>query len=618
MVEPFIDAVFDRVLLADGGMSMEIYRRGFFVNRCYDQLNLTNPEIIQEIHASYVSAGADLITANTFGANPIQLNSFGFADKLEEINRRGVELAREAAGDSLYVAGSIGPIPTSDEKPVPEDERRAGYVEHAKALIAAGVDVLILDTFLSLDELELACAAVREIAGDTPILPTISFDALDRAQSGWHAGLVDRVKGWGVKLLGLHGGDAQDMVDAVSPLVKAAAGSLRISVMPSAGRCREVEGRLLYLASPEFMAEYARRFAQRGAGMIGGNAGVDAPMIKEMASFLRSIQPRSRAVVIEHRRIEEADESMTPVPLKERSRFGALLGEKFGVSVEIDLPKGLNPEKSIQGAKFLHEHGIDAINIADGPRASGRMSPTALALLIREQVGIEPIVHVCCRDRNLLALQMDLISANSLGLRNLMLITGDPPKMGIYPDATAVFDLDAIGLVQNVNLLNHGLDFARRPLKGQSRFVLGVGCNPGAADIDLEVKRYAMKVEAGAEYVFSQPVYDPELLRNFLKRIEHVKPIPFFVGILPLASYRNAEFLHTQVPGMQVPEEIRERMRKSPTKESQREEGIAIAAEALGEAKTYPQIKGAYVFPPFGRYESILDVLEKAGITVSA
>ncbi|MDP8243732.1 MAG: bifunctional homocysteine S-methyltransferase/methylenetetrahydrofolate reductase [Candidatus Hinthialibacter antarcticus] len=609
MPEPILTALQDRVILADGGMSMQIYQQGFFVNRCYDQLNLISPDVISGIHQGFVKAGADLLTANTFGANRPALSGFGLADQLEEINKRGVELAREAAGDGLYVAGSIGPV----SQKVDKDERLAAYAEHAAALHKAGADLLVLDTFLCFDELERAFKAVCEAAPDVVVLPSIHLDSI-KGEDGWQAAAVQRVAGWGAKLFGVHGGDAQEIAEASSKLTAAAGKEIKVSLMPSLGGCREVEGRMLYMASPEYMAEYLRRCVQRGAGMIGGNAGVDAAMIKESASFLRSIQPRQRVVVVESKEIKTAEESMTPLTVEERSPFGALLGKKFAVSVEIDLPKGLDPRKSIEGAKFLYENGIDAVNIADGPRASGRMAPAALAQLVREECGIEPIVHVCCRDRNLLALQMDLISDHTLGLRNLMLITGDPPKMGIYPDATAVFDLDAIGLIQGVNLLNHGLDFAKRPLKGQTQFVLGMGCNPGAADLDKEVERFKSKVDAGADFVFSQPVYDPELLNVFLKRIEHVRPIPFFVGILPLASYKNAEFLHTQVPGMQIPDPIRERMRKGGTKEAQRSEGIAIAAEALREAKKYSQIKGAYVFPPFGRYAAILDVLEKAGV----
>ncbi|HQH71139.1 MAG TPA: methylenetetrahydrofolate reductase [bacterium] len=390
---------------------------------------------------------------------------------------------------------------------------------------------------------------------------------------------------------------------------------MKLAALPSAGRPELVEGRLLYLASPEYLAEYARRCVQKGVSIIGGSGGVTPAMIREMDSFLRSIQPRKVITVISEPVPEPAvEESLPPIPLEERSPFGRMLGQRFAISVELDPPKGVDATKSVQGAKFLYENGIDVINIADGPRATGRMSPIALSILVKREVPIDTIIHVCARDRNLLALQMDLISANAMGIRNLMLITGDPPKMGMYPDATAVFDVDSIGLVVNCNRLNRGLDFACRPLQGQTGFVIGVGCNPGAADLDREAERYEQKVMAGAEYVFSQPIYDNGLLEKFLAKIKHVKPIPFFVGILPLVSYKNAEFFNNNVPGMQVPPEIMKRLARHATKEKQQEEGIAIATEALVEARRHSLVKGAYIFPAFGRYDRILTMLEKAGV----
>lgn len=608
-MKPFIHACQERVLLADGGLGTEIYSRGVFINRSYDQLNLTAPEMIRAIHIEFADAGAEILTTNTFGANRISLNAHGLADQVEEINRAGVALARQVAGDHRYVAGCIGPILKPDENPDWPDALR----EQAEILMSNGVDLLILDAFTEIDELEAAFASVRETAGQTPVIPCLAFDALSRVFRDDPGETVIRAKNWGARFFGLTGGDPEDALQYVPALTHTGGDEIKICVRPSAGGSKRVEGRTLYMASPEYLAEYARRYLQKGAGIIGGDAGVTPAMIKEMAIFLRSVQPRMPVKITDLRETPPDDEAMPPIPMERRSHWGSIIGKKFAVSVELDLPKGLDASKSIQGAIFLYENGIDAINIADGPRASGRMSPIALAQLVRSECDIETIIHVCCRDRNLLALQMDLISANALGLRNMMLITGDPPKMGFYPDATPVFDLDAIGLVRNVNLLNQGLDFARRPLKGQTQFVMGIGCNPGATDLDLEVRRYEAKVEAGAEYVFSQPVYDSEYLSVFLKRIAHIRPIPFFVGILPLASSKNAEFLHSQVPGMQIPDEIRARMRKAPTKEAQRDEGVAIAAEALAEAMRHDAIKGAYIFPPFGRYASILDVLEKAG-----
>ncbi len=609
----FLEAIEKRVILADGAMGTEIYSRGFFLNRCYDELNLTNSDIIYDIHAQYAKAGSEILTSNTFGGNRIHLKSYGLADNTEAINKKGIELARDVAGDSIYVAGSIGPIPRKLTRNENESAIRDSFREQANIILEAGVDLIILETFSTLEQLEVAYSTIRELDDSIAIIPSISIGLFSKHKPVSPSELVQKAKQWNSPILGLNcGGGPPEMLEVLSRVKKAAGDDIKISAMPNAGFPQEVEGRTLYLASPEYLAEYARRLVQKGASVIGGCCGTTPNMIKEMSSFLRSIQPGMTSVSVVHEIPPE--ESMEPVSIEERTPFGKILGQKFAISVELDPPKGLDAAKSVQGAKFLYGNGIDAVNIADGPRAIGRMSPTALALLVQREVPIQTIIHVCCRDRNLLALQMDLVSANALGLKNLMLITGDPPKMGIFPDATAVFDLDAIGLISGANKLNHGLDFADKRLKSQTSFVIGVGCNPGATDLDLEVSRYEQKVEAGAEFVFSQPVYDTELLINFLNRIKHVKPIPFFVGILPLASSKNAEFLHNNVPGMQVPDDIRKRMSVAPTKDAQREEGINIAAEALKEAKEQPAIKGAYVFPPFGRYESILDVLEKAGV----
>ncbi|MBD3265794.1 bifunctional homocysteine S-methyltransferase/methylenetetrahydrofolate reductase [bacterium] len=614
MKKPFLETVNDRVLLADGAMGTEIYNRGFYVNRCYDQLNLTSANTIRDIHSQYAEAGAEILTTNTYGANRLHLESFGLADSLEEINRQGVTLAKEVAGDELYVAGSIGPIAKPIKLPADNDLARETFREQGQVLLDAQVDLILLETYVSLDQLELAFQAIRELDKDIPILPSVSLRIFTGSTRIKPEDYLRRIRGWDSNLIGINCGGPPESLEILGELSEHTPEETRISVMPSAGLPKVVDGRTLYLASPEYMAEFTRRFVQQGAGIVGGCCGTTPSMIKEMSSFLRSVQPgMSVSVVIESEKEDEV-EKLPPIPIEERTPFGKILGTKFAVSVELDPPKGLDASKSVEGAKFLHEKGIDAVNIADGPRATGRMSPTALASLVRREVPIETIIHICCRDRNLLALQMDLVSMNALDLKNLMVITGDPPKMGIYPDATAVFDLDAIGLTACTNMLNQGLDFAHRPLKGQTSFVIGVGCNPGAPELDREVKRYEEKVASGAEFVFSQPVYNPEFLSTFLHRIEYVKKIPIFVGILPLASFKNAEFLHNEVPGMQVPDEIRERMRKAPTKEAQRQEGVDIAAEALKEAAKHPMIQGAYIFPPFGRYEAVIEVLEKAEV----
>lgn len=614
MKKSFLETLKERVVLMDGGMGMELYSRGFFVNRCYDELNLSSPGTIEEIHRAFAKSGAEILRTNTFGANRITLGAHGFTEQVAEINRAGVRLAKKAAGDDRYVAGSIGPVSNS-HRPEGEEKLREIYREQAELLFGEGVDLLILEAFPSLEHLQIAYESVSPAVSSIPVIPSIAFSALNGENKLSPVSYLEDVKQWGAVVVGISGGSPKELQEILPAMAEAAGNAVFLSVLPDAGGVEVVDGRALILASPEYMAEYARRFMQLGASLVGGDAGITPRMIREMSSFLRSVQPRNVVEVISELNEKDFGEgAMTPIPVEGRSPFGRSLKKNFVVSVELDPPKGIDTTKSVQGAKFLYEHGIDAINIADGPRASGRMSPIALSILVRRVVPIETIIHVCCRDRNLLALQMDLISANSLGLRNLMIITGDPPKMGIYPDATAVFDLDSIGLVKNVSLLNRGLDFAKRPLKGQTAFVIGVGCNSGATDLDLEARRYEQKVNAGAEFAFSQPIYDPEILERFLKKIQHVKPIPFFVGVLPLSSLKNAEFFNENVPGMQVPAAIMKRLAMGSTKEEQCAEGIKIAAEALREAKKYPLVQGAYIFPPFGHYERILDVLEQSEV----
>jgi len=615
MKEPFWDALKNRVLLADGGMGSAIYGRGFFFNQCYDELNLSQSSTIQDIHREFAKAGAEILTTNTFGANRIQLEGFGLIDKFEEINRRGVALAREIADEKLYVAGCIGPVPRARERQMDSSRIAEALGEQARVLADSGVDLVKLESFPTLDQLKTAYDAVTAAAPGVPVWLSLLGQVFDGEDGLTPERYMAEVKSWGARLAGVDGRGGPEILEMVPGMVQGAGDAVKLAALPSAGRPELVEGRLLYLASPEYLAEYARRCVQKGVSIIGGSGGVTPAMIREMDSFLRSIQPRKVITVISEPVPEPAvEESLPPIPLEERSPFGRMLGQRFAISVELDPPKGVDATKSVQGAKFLYENGIDVINIADGPRATGRMSPIALSILVKREVPIDTIIHVCARDRNLLALQMDLISANAMGIRNLMLITGDPPKMGMYPDATAVFDVDSIGLVVNCNRLNRGLDFACRPLQGQTGFVIGVGCNPGAADLDREAERYEQKVMAGAEYVFSQPIYDNGLLEKFLAKIKHVKPIPFFVGILPLVSYKNAEFFNNNVPGMQVPPEIMKRLARHATKEKQQEEGIAIATEALVEARRHSLVKGAYIFPAFGRYDRILTMLEKAGV----
>jgi homocysteine S-methyltransferase len=475
------------------------------------------------------------------------------------------------------------------------------------------VDVIILETFYSLDELLLALATVRATV-DLPVIAQYSFDAskqaaVDSAQVRAEE-VAERLDEAGADVLGTNCGAGPAVLLQIIEAMGSATDT-PVSVYANAGVSREHHGRLLCLGtSAEYMAEYARRYAQAGARLIGGCCGTTPEMIAEMGKFLKGVTAaqRSQAFLRAQREVEPRPE----VPLGERSEFGSVLANRDGrriVSVELSPPLGTNPRKLLDGARALREGGVDVVNIPDGPRAVPRMSPIASAKLVRDEVGMDAIVHYCCRDRNLLGMQMDLLGAHALGLHNVMLITGDPPKIGNVQEATPVFDVDAIGLIKMVKNLNRGIGLAGTDIKSQTSFVIGAGCNPGAIDVDEEVRRFGAKAEAGAEYFFSQPVYLPELLDAFIARTGDCAHIPFFVGILPLASLRNAEFLNNEVPGMQIPTAILDRMRRAHSKEAQQQEGIRIAQDMLLEAVRHERVSGIYMFPPFGRYRSVLDVL---------
>jgi homocysteine S-methyltransferase len=596
-------------------MGTEIYRRGVFINRCYDELNVGNAALVGEIHQDYAAAGADILTTNTYGAQRIRLSQHGLESRLREINREGVRLAREAAGPDRWVAGSMGPLPLPLQPSGPIDPGAAfeAYREQAEVLADAGVDLFVLETFRQLGMLDVAVRAVRAVTADKPIIASFAF----KPRQNYYVGtspeeLVRAASEWPIDVLGTNCVlGPHEMLSVVERM--AAASRLPLAAQPNAGSPEQVDGRTLYLASPEYMAEYARRLVQGGVQLVGGCCGTTPAMIAEMRSFLASVVPggrRSLAVVPPRAEVELRE----PTPQPQRSRWGRRLGEEFCISVELDAPRGLDASHAIEGARLLASHGVQAINIADGPRATARMSALSLGLLVKEAVDIDVIVHYCCRDRNILGMQMDLLGAHMLGIRNLLCVTGDPPKMGNYPDATAVFDLDSVELIRGVRNLNSGVDMGGDPIGGTTEFVIGCGCNPGFEPLDKEVEKYRRKLDAGVEYVFSQPVYDPRLLERFLDRIAGLRQIPFFVGILPLASAKNAEFLHNEVPGMQIPEPVRARMHAAQGREAQREVGLDIAAETLQHARALGTVSGAYLFPPFGRYQAVLDVLNRAGV----
>src|SRR5437899_6700667 len=561
-------------VLCDGAMGTLLYSKGIFINRSYDELNLSQPELIRGLHHDYLQAGAEIVETNTFGANSFRLARHSLADKVRDINLSGARLAREAAKSfDVWVGGSVGPLGTRIE-PLGKtsfDEARDSFRQQIEALVEGGVDLLILETFGYLEELHQAILAARDVNPKIPVVAQVTIDedgnCLDGADPETFAAKLEE---WGADLIGCNCSVGPvAMLDAIERVH--AATSLPLAAQPNAGVPRSVEGRNIYLCSPEYMASYARKFVAAGVRIVGGCCGTTPEHIRVMKAAMRVGGARSNTAPA-HVTGGPAPKATPAVPIEKRSALGSKLARgEFVTMVEIVPPKGTDIRKEVEGARFLKSVGVDAVNIPDSPRASARMSNQALSLLIQREIGIDAVLHYTCRDRNVLCIQSDLLGASAVGIRNLICITGDPPKMGNYPDATAVFDVDAIGLVNIVRSLNHGLDLGGNPIGSGTRFVIGVGANPGITDLDEEIRRFEYKVEAGAEYVVTQPVFDLNLLESFLKRIEHCR-IPVVAGIWPLVSARNAEFMKNELR-VSVPDSILERMTRAASPQAAREDG---------------------------------------------
>jgi homocysteine S-methyltransferase len=611
--QEFRDQLSRRVIVADGAMGTMLYSRGVFINRCFDELNLSQPDLVRQIHQEYVKAGAEILETNTFGANRARLSAFGVAEKLKAINQAGVRVAREAAGEGAFVAGAIGPLGVRIEPlgPTSFTEARGIFREQAEALIEAGADLLILETFGNLDELREAVLAAREAGGDSiPIVAQVTIDDFGHLPGGTDTETFTReMNSWPVDAIGLNCSvGPKATLETIELMMQHS--SKPMSAMPNAGLPTRVEGRNIYLCSPEYMAQYARRLLWAGVKIIGGCCGTTPDHIKLIRSETRSLQPLQKKLAVTVEEPQAKVHALAPVPAAQKSKLGARLAEgKFVSFVEILPPRGVDASLEIAGARRCAEAGIDCINVPDGPRASARMSSQVTCQLIQQHAGIEAVNHFCCRDRNILGIQSELLGTHTAGVRNLICITGDPPRMGLYPDATAVFDVDAIGLVNIVNNLNHGLDIGGNPMGSQTALLIGVGANPGALNMDEEIRRFDWKVEAGAEYVVTQPVFDLDLLEAFLKRIAHVK-IPVICGIWPLTSYRNAEFMVNELR-VPVPEHFMERMRRVDNAEKAREEGVNIAREMVTRVRG--MVQGVQLSAPFGRYQMALDVAEAIG-----
>ena len=607
---PFREAM-RSLLVFDGAMGSLLYERGVFVTQNFEQLNVTRPDIVLKIHDDYVAAGAQVIETNTFGANRFRLDRHGLADQVRAFNVAGARLARQAAGETVWVGGSMGPsglvpgVATQPELALVS----ATFAEQAAALVAGGADVLVLETFRHLAEIRLALEAAREAAPDTPVIASMTFDPTGTVADGSTPEQVaSTLRDLGADAIGVNCGDGPQLALAIAErLVRS---GLPLCVQPNAGLPRNVDGRLLYMATPEYFDVFLRRTVQLGATMIGGCCGTTPEHVRWMAKSARMLGDRRVEVApVGAVATAEAFAGLAPTPLAERSAFAAKVAAgKFVVSVEVNPAPGVDPSKALEGAKMLIDSGVDIVNVADGPRAMARMSNLAFCALLLVRHGIQPILHVCGRDRNLLAQIAHLLGAHAIGIRNLVIITGDPPKVGDYPEATAVYDLDSIGLLHVASSANRGVDPAGKPLPGgKTAFLLATGFEPGAADLDREIQRLEKKKTAGAELVMTQPIFQQDLLDTVLRRIAHLE-LPVMVGVLPLVSYKNAEFLHNEVPGMQIPEEIRERMRRTPGGEAARKEGVRIAREMLFAVRD--RVQGAYLMPPLGRYELALEVLE--------
>ena len=605
----------DGVYVFDGAVGTMLYDKGVYINRSYDELNLTAPDLVREVHREYVKAGADIIETNTFGATRHRLRQYSLENKLREINIAGARLAREAAGEKAFVAGAVGPLDLRIEPygPTSFDEATEMFSEQISALLEGGVDLFVLETFSDLSEIEQAIRAVRQLS-DLPIFAQVTIttegNTIFGATPEVFAKKLDEL---GADVIGLNCGVGPTHILSALEKMRSVT-TKKLSAQPNAGLPRDVQGRQFYMCSPEYMSKFAKRFIKAGASFIGGCCGTTPKHIRLIADSVRAASPRSAKTsvspneTISVRDLKPSD--VRVVPAEKRSKWAAKIARgEFVTSVEVLPPKGCDAAKTLDAIRLLKNSGVDAVNIPDGPRAQTRMSAQATAVLVEREIGIEAVLHYCCRDRNLLGMMSDLLGAAALGVNNLLIITGDPPKMGPFPDATAVFDIDSIGLTNMVNKLNHGLDLGNNPIGCPTRFSIGVGVNPGAINPDEEIRRFEWKVEAGAEYAITQPVYDTNQLRDFLKKIEHVR-IPIVAGIFPFVSYRNAEFMHNEVPGVNVTPEILNRMRKASdiSKEAARDEGLKIARESLTEIRDL--ISGVQVSAPFGNVKYALQVFE--------
>ncbi len=608
MRKKYLDRIKDGIILFDGAMGTMLYEDGIPLSSCFEEVCLSSPDMVKSIHMRYIEAGAQVIETNSFGANPVKLKSYQLEEKTEEINRAAVRIAREAAGDEVYVAGSVGPL---GQRLVPfgkieKKEAENAFEVQISALIEEKVDLLLFETFRDIEELLLAVRVAGRIDPSMPVQAQFTIGPLNeeeyRKEAPSLARRLDREEA--VDVIGINCAVGPDhlleILMAVKPHIKKP-----VSVMPNAGLPREIDNRNMYLASPSYFGNYALKFFEAGAGAIGGCCGTTPEHIRKAGQMVLSL---GKAAAGKGSSFQEVPvQEKKEIPLAERSALGRALAEGSWITtVELIPPIGTDLARIIERSSELRKKGILGINLPDGPRASSRISVAITAIEIERKAGIETIPHICCRDKNLIGIQAELLGSHAAGLRNLLIITGDPPKVGNYPDVTGVFDVDSIGLITLAKRLNRGIDLGGRELSGQTSFVIGAGANPASTGLEREIERCFLKAEAGADFFISQPVFDSEILLDFIERIRGTN-IPLMAGIWPLASYRNALFLNNEVPGVSIPEHIMKRMEKTGTKEEAVREGILIAREILESVRS--AVCGVQVSPPFGVIQTAVDVI---------
>ncbi|HOC31367.1 MAG TPA: bifunctional homocysteine S-methyltransferase/methylenetetrahydrofolate reductase [Armatimonadota bacterium] len=616
----FLEQLDTAPMVADGAMGTMLIARGFSSDHCLEELNLLHPATIQAVHQSYLAAGARMIETNTFGANRFALAEYGLEEKVVRINQSAVRIAREARevfGQPVFIAGSVGPTGRVLEPfgKLASGEAQDAFREQIDVLQAAAVDVVLLETFHNLDEAVLAVRAAKEVGG-LPVIAQMAFLEDEQTYAGHTPEqVVEALLSEGADVVGANCGVGPEPLRRVLERMRAVAPSARLSAMPNAGFPRQSHRRVIYQTSPEYLADYAVTFAQLGARLIGGCCGTTPDHIRAMAAAVhaglpadgiaeRSPGPSGESLWTGDRSVPSAPE----VPEPARTELLAKLNAgKFVVSVELDPPKGFNPTKVLRGAEFFRDLGVDAINVADSPMARVRMGCLAMSALVQTRTGVETIMHFTCRDRNLMGLQSDLLGAHGLGVRNILALTGDPTRMGDYKNATDVYDVDSIGLISIIRRMNEGFDTAGNSIGKPARFTIGCALNPSAEDLSWELGRFEKKLEAGADFIMTQPLWDIDALWDVLDRIDQRDlKVPIVFGILPLHSSRQAEFLHNEVPGMQIPESVRRDIREAGDKAL--DYGIRQAQDLLFQCRK--RVAGVYLMPSLGNYEVTGEVLK--------